>query len=269
MKAISDTLFHFIGKTNKDNPDEQFKTFQLIMEKGLKLGTVECILDEAGFVTHKGVCFTDIPLNFCDDHTAFYGKFAIGFKKSFVKDMGGNPARYFVDYHNVLNNLIPTGRGLLLSNLKIMFLHILKLKNECESKDSALFNKNNEQILSKDEVVGFYKSMVQIFSFNKPIGDLGPTRDESTETDIFYKEREWRIIQYDHPVGLGKINMVGDEYYIPFSRENIRIVIVPNDEIKNKVINYFFNLNNNADARLKTFGSNLVTVINYEDIKHI
>ena len=268
MNAISDTLFHFIGKQHKEDPNEQFNIFKMIIENGLKLGNVEFIVGDQGFVKHKGICFTDIPLNFCDDHTAFYGKFAIGFKKSFVKDVGGNPARYFVDYHNPLVPNNPTARGLLFTNIRNIFSKVLALNKKCESSDSGIYDKNNEEIFSKKEIHEFYSHFVQLFSFDKPCGDLGPVRDGAAEMDIFYKEREWRIIQYEHPVNIGLINKVGDEYLIPFSRENIRIVIVPNDEIKNKVNDYFINLNYD-DKRLKTFRSNLVTVINYDDIKHI
>lgn len=43
---------------------------------------------ESAVVYGQTVCFTDLPLTYCDEHTAIYGKFGIGFKKSFIKTTG-------------------------------------------------------------------------------------------------------------------------------------------------------------------------------------
>ena len=85
MKAISDNLIHFIGRNWKDYPSKQFAVFESILNKGLMLSPIETHYGFAGKITNRAVCFTDMPLNFCDEHTATYGKFGIGFEKRLLR----------------------------------------------------------------------------------------------------------------------------------------------------------------------------------------
>ena len=82
MKAISDNLIHFLGREYKDSPYRQLEVFKEIIEKGLRLSNIETVFGATGLVLNQGVCFTDIPLNFCDEQTAVYGKFGIAHRFS-------------------------------------------------------------------------------------------------------------------------------------------------------------------------------------------
>ena len=93
MPAIADNLIHFLGRQHKGSPRKQFEIFKAIVQNGLRCSKIQIKFGEAGVVHNEAICFTDIPLSHCDEHTAIYGKFGIGFKKSFVKRKGGNPAR--------------------------------------------------------------------------------------------------------------------------------------------------------------------------------
>src|SRR3990167_3840013 len=98
MSAISDNLIHFLARNDKQSPGEQFKIFTKIIENGLRTSPISIKFSDGARVFNQVICFTDIPLQECNEHTSNYGKFGIGFKKAYVKNVGGNPARYFVDY---------------------------------------------------------------------------------------------------------------------------------------------------------------------------
>ena len=75
--------------------------------------------------------------------------------------------------------------------------------------------------------------MIQLYSFDKPIGDLGPARDDTDGIDTFYMEREWKIIPFRASIENGTIKKTEDgNYYLPFSRTDIRVLIVPNNDTK-------------------------------------
>src|SRR5271157_3232183 len=98
MAAISDNLIHFLARNDKESPDKQLEVFKLIIQNGLRSSPVMIKFSQGKSIYNDIVCFTDIPLRDCLEHTGVYGKFGIGFKKSYVKRCGGNPARYFLDY---------------------------------------------------------------------------------------------------------------------------------------------------------------------------
>jgi len=275
MKAISDTLIHFLGRGVKDNPAQQLVLFKEILQKGLLCSYVETTFSFFGIVTNSAVCFTDVPLNFCDDHTCVYGKFGIGFKKSFIKRVGGNPARYFVDHPLTQKTVkgVFESRGVLFYNLTEILKSILILKEEVEKDDfDGLYVKNGNKLFSKEGVQNFINLAIMGFSFDKPIGDLGSARDDTDDTDVYYKEREWRIVPTNAAMSNGSIIKVTkdkDFYYIPFSRKDVRIIIVPNDDIKSMIINWFLEMRGSTtDVRLASFGLDIPPILNYDELKY-
>ena len=134
MVAITDNLIHFLGRQYKDSPMRQFEICKSIFVSGLRTGKYTIKFANAGSVHNQVVCFTDIPLKDCNEHTSIYGKFGIGFKKSYVKNMGGNPARYFVDYIPGFSDLTrQESRGALYHNMCLLFNSINALNQSIHS----------------------------------------------------------------------------------------------------------------------------------------
>jgi hypothetical protein len=280
MRAISDNLIHFLGRALKDQPDKQLDVFRSIIENGLKFSALDTRFAGSGIVFNKGICFTDIPLNFLDQHTAVYGKFGIGFKKSFVKNAGGNPARYFVDHVPAMmrpkdakgqsDPKLAESRGLLFQNL--IFLHRLALELKKEINDpggighTGLYNVSGKPMVKPETLNQFIECVVALLSFDKPIGDLGPPRDDTNDTDVFYNEREWRVIPYKVSIANGSVVSKEGEFYLPFGADALRMIIVPNNSIRKQVMGYFPELEKSEDPRLRSFAENLPPVFNYDDI---
>lgn len=269
MPAISDNLLHFLGRSVKDNPERQFEVFKSIVENGLRCAQ-ETILFGGTGVFNNVVCFTDIPLSECNQHTAIYGKFAIGFKKSFVKRVGGNPVSYIVDYHPVAGCNIKSiaARGAVLYNLKLRKEAFDKIEAYVKSNPGAgLFDPSGGEVFSSDSLAQYLAQELYCLSFYKPMGDLGPARDETEDIDLFYKEREWRFIpsRLAELASMIKVDMAGVTY-LPFEREDVNMVVVPNEEIRHKIASYLLDLRSSTDLRLRKFGENLAPVVNYDEV---
>jgi len=271
MSAISDNLIHFLARDRKDSPNKQFDIFQKIIENGLRTGQVLIKFAEGASVINQIICFTDIPLKECDEHTSIYGKFGIGFKKSYVKSVGGNPARYFLDYMPGQVRGTVESRGGLYASLCHQF-KILESLNAGASKsgDYALFDAEGNAVLTTEALNELISVMIFIFSFDKEMGDLGPARDETREIDLYYKEREWRLVPSKLNVASGAAKAIeeSDSFYYRFERSDLNMVVVPNDEMRTLVLDYFLSLRTSTDQRLRRFGDNPVPIINYDDLHH-
>ena len=195
MSIISDNLIHFLARSNKDNPEAQLEVCKKIFEKGLRTSRIIIRFPDGDCVYNDAVCFTDIPLRECNEHTAIYGKFGIGFKKSYIKNSGGNPARYFLDYFPTIFDDYQESRGGLCANLSNQFKFCIKLNNFLKNNpDPDLFDKEGNMIFDRNFLKNFVDSILYALSFDKEMGDLGSARDETKEIDLFYKEREWRLV---------------------------------------------------------------------------
>lgn len=271
MSAISDNLIHFLARQQKDSPNKQFEIFKLIFQDGLRTGTVQVKYSDGASIFNHTICFTDIPLRDCNEHTSIYGKFGIGFKKSYIKNVGGNPARYFVDYlpGQTLTDAEVESRGSLYYNLcmqnKIMLILSERIKMD---PNFALFDSEGKIIVSPDDLKDYIESQIFSFSFDKEMGDLGPARDETKEIDLFYKEREWRLV----PSKLASISGAAKNQhgtnclFYSFRREDVNMVVVPNEELRSCVLDYFLNLRKSSDERLRQFGIDPLPIINYDDL---
>lgn len=285
MSAISDNLIHFLGRSFKESPHKQLGIFKQIIEKGLRTGQTLIKLSGGGGIVNQIICFTDIPLRECSEHTAVYGKFGIGFKKSFVKKVGGNPARYFLDYLPTRLESEVESRGVLRAVLRNQFNFLMKLMEQRAkfapqgteprnatgqgNPDYALYNKDKEVVLTAEDLDSQIQSMQVAFSFDKEMGDLGPARDETREIDLYYKEREWRLVPFGLAIESGAAKKRPDDtvhYYYSFERSDVNMVVVPNEDLRTDVLKYFIGLREDKDARIQRFAEDLLPVINYDDM---
>jgi hypothetical protein len=269
MPIVSDNLIHFLARVNKDSPEQQLTVFKSIIERGLRTGKIMIKFAQGGQIFNHVVCFTDIPLSECDEHTAIYGKFGIGFKKSYVKGCGGNPARYFVNYfpgqtgdtHRVEN------RGQLYSKLCKQFDLLLTIQQRFSNPEFALYDEKNTLLFSHEEIQDWLNTQLLVFSYDKEMGDLGPARDETHEIDMYYREREWRFVPSELNVISGVIEQVDDNYYYKFTRSDINMVVVPNYDSRVKVGEYLSSLSASSDSRLNAFSASPVPVICYDELR--
>ncbi|WMJ09133.1 abortive infection system antitoxin AbiGi family protein [Nitrosomonas sp. sh817] len=266
MSIISDNLIHFLARSAKDNPLRQLEVCTQIFEQGLRTSVMQVKFPDGSFVFNQVICFTDIPLKECDDHTSIYGKFGIGFKKSFVKNAGGNPARYFVDYATGNHN--NERRGVPYLNLWEQFKFVMALRNQLvNDSEFKLLNKDGEVVFTTEMLNQYVSSAIYAFSFDKEMGDLGPARDETKEIDLYYKEREWRLVPSAVDLQLGIVNEISNEAYYKFNRSDVNMVVVPNEDIRIKLLNYFLNIPNDSEERLVQFKENPLPIIHYDDLQ--
>jgi hypothetical protein len=270
MQAIVDNLIHFLGRQHQDSPSKQLEIFKSILYRGLRCGEIQIKFGDGGVVRNQVVCFTDIPLSLCDEQAAIYGKFGIGFKKSFVKKSGGNPARYFINYlpgqisaKNIFEN-----RGLLYVCLCYQF-KILKQVSDRFNNDPlfAICDQEGKEIFKHDDLKQWIGQQLSIFSFEKETGELGPARDETRQIDVYYKEREWRLVPFQAAIDSGAVKLDNSVAYYEFTRNDINMVVTPNDDMRTEVLRYMLGLEKETDERLKEFSVNPVPVVTYNDLQ--
>lgn len=272
MSVISDNLIHFLARGDKESPGKQFEVFKKIIKSGLRTGRVLVKFSEGASIINQIICFTDIPLRDCNEHTSIYGKFGIGFKKSFVKNAGGNPARYFVDYlpgQTGCDDIVES-RGGLFYNLCAQYKFMSKISDCLKSNPNLeLFDSKGNVFLTSEELRTQVATTIYSFSFDKEVGDLGPARDETKEIDLYYKEREWRLVPslLNMASGTAVKAEEGECCYYSFRRKDVNMVVVPNEEMRGAVLEYFLSLRASEDGRLKEFGENPLPVINYDDLQ--
>lgn len=107
-----------------------------------------------------------------------------------------------------------------------------------------------------------------MLSFEKQMGDLGPARDEAENIDVYYKEREWRIIPFKASLMSNSLSLdVDNNIFYNFRRKDIKIIIVPNNEIRNDAFKWFLDFTDNEDERLRSFAEDIPPIIVYDDLK--
>lgn len=271
MAAISDNLIHFLGRQYKDTPSKQLEIFKSIISTGLRCSKIQIKFGQGGVVYNQVVCFTDIPLSHCDEHAAVYGKFGIGFKKSFIKNRGGNPARYFVDYlpSETLDETVVENRGLLYLNLSEHFELVRRIR-ELALKDSTfcLYDNAGKIFFSNEQLIYWVNQQIAIFSFEKETGDIGPARDETREIDLYYKEREWKLVPMQANIISNSVehDKTNNCYIYKFDRKDVNVIITPNNDMRMEVLKFFLSLQDEADIRLKNFAKDLLPVVTYDDL---
>lgn len=94
-------------------------------------------------------------------------------------------------------------------------------------------------------------------------------RDETKEIDLFYKEREWRLVpsSLDNDSGAVVLNQNDNLLYYTFEREHVNMFVVPNEGIRKELLDYFLSFDSQADYRLMKFKENIPPIINYDDLQ--
>jgi hypothetical protein len=125
-------------------------------------------------------------------------------------------------------------------------------------------------MFSNDCLKEWKQKQLSILSFEKETGDLGPGRDETECTDSYYKEREWRLVPLDGNLKSGSVIHNKEEdpnyYYYKFTRNDVNMVVTPNDEIRTAVLRFLLGLESETEERLKEFGQNPLPIITYDDL---
>lgn len=161
-------------------------------------------------------------------------------------------------------------RGGLYFNLceQYKFINILNEHLRSDT-DFALHDNNGEVIFTPEQLQKHIESIIFTYSFDKEMGDLGPARDETKEIDLYYKEREWRLVPSNLTVhsGVAKYQPGFSYFHYPFQREDVNMVVVPNEEMRTIVLEFILNLRQSDDERLRQFGANPLPVISYDDLQ--
>lgn len=174
----ADTLFHFM-KRKIYLKDVLLKNFY---PRYCKENLQELYREDV-YIAMK--CFCDIPLSAIGEHCKFYGKYGIGFKKSWGIKIGVNPiqyinydSKYFSYMRNAYNSTIDA----------INKIEELLLKEECEESRYDLCEES-----TFNELASVRRDLRSSFMNYKPL--KGKMRRKSKEVQKnFYDEREWRYI---------------------------------------------------------------------------
>ncbi|NSQ65080.1 hypothetical protein HRE96_13530 [Enterococcus faecalis] len=174
-------------------------------------------------------CFCDIKLHTIIEHTAFYGEFGIGFKKSWLIEKGLQPIHYLNERSSYTQDLTSELQSLL----------------------------NNPENIPEENQDYIFKKLFYI----KPIqGSMWDKKKQKYVNKIFHDENEWRYVPiYLEESGFkpfirvgGRENIEVDEYRntlntamfekeqlsLKFSFEDIRYLFVKDDEERIKLINF-------------------------------
>lgn len=265
MRAISETLFHFLDKNNKDHIEYQLETFKKIMDLGLKFSETKLKNIPFAIVKAKCICFTDLPLNLSEQHVKEYGKFGIGFKHEFIKDKGGNPAFYYDNVFSVSDGSNRgTFKGCLTDDIyKLMDLAVLFDDPDHSAKELAKIKEN--PIIYKILKDNFANPLDQILANTTKIGE----KEDKEKEEIYYGEREWRILCWKLFSGelnyTTKIVNEKEEPFLEFSLNDIRIIIIPQEDIRKNVISILEEKKRKEDGNNPSEEIVIPPVISYDE----
>ena len=96
MSVLSSfSLFHFTSSLNN---------LESILQGGLKYSLIAEKLPMRGvaYLLHS-ICFCNIPLSMIEEHVEWYGKYAIGFKRTALRSIGASPVFYLHSDSSLLN----------------------------------------------------------------------------------------------------------------------------------------------------------------------
>ncbi|MDP9226815.1 MAG: abortive infection system antitoxin AbiGi family protein [Actinomycetota bacterium] len=213
QRYISDELSHFFGARDKTE-EEGYERLVTILQAGRLLAggrgedAGEMMIATAGARALCGdkmfvqdlVCFCDIPVADFGIHMQKYGKFGIGFAKSWLIQRGANPVFYVAAGTSPI--VVPKGNPprpreeVFNQEVDDLYLSLFKLTNETDGMTLA------------DHVHGILSFFLQphIFAFIKCF-DPGLRDDDPGN---YYMEREWR--------GVGSV---------AFALSDVRRIVLP------------------------------------------
>ncbi|MBW9277453.1 abortive infection system antitoxin AbiGi family protein [Bacteroides fragilis] len=219
MSTLSaNTLFHFTR--NKEN-----------LISILKSNFRPCYCSEKNYLVRRTwkvpiVCFCDIPLSQVEEHTSWYGEYAIGMTKEWAIKNNVNPVMYI--------------------NEKV------KLINTIKSNFDFLIEQKSCNTTANNDIQSIINKMLYQHAYIKPY--QGMQFDKKQEANInkrYYDEREWRYVAINKDKSLfefataffsGQREALNDsikEYGLNFEPKDINYIIVSKEyeilEIKRKV----------------------------------
>jgi hypothetical protein len=252
MKHSSDILLHFVDRAHLRDPRSQSDVCLDIIKDGFRFSKQTCMFaatmggDPFG-QWQNAVCFTDIPLRMAHGHAARYGKCAIGVRKSLVKRWGGNPVLYLVDRYSTQRlETDPKKRtslrgmvgGAVANAFRLLVNDPAITAREVPAGHWAL-------ALNAAQRKALMGELMWLFSHTKEMFDLGEDVDDEDDLgarrDRYYMEREWRVVLTENHLltaGDGGSKLVtsrGEHHYLPLNREDVRVVVVPNERTRSDI----------------------------------
>lgn len=181
------------------------------------------------------ICFCDINLSKLEEHVHYYGKFGIGFNKSWAIKNGVQPIQY-INKNSFIKN-----------DISLLFSKAL----------DDLYNNNLNNDLSNNEYLNYMLSHLLLM---KPL--IGKMRREGYyDTKNFTDEKEWRFIpKIEEKHGIDLIiplsyienekayNSYSDgitqieELWLKFEIDDIEYLMVENDKYRKRLIKFIMNI---------------------------
>lgn len=165
---LNETLIHWTGRAKSDS--EAFEALEAICnERILRLSYCPSYVQVDFKKGTSMVCFTEVPLEHCDEHCARFGKFGLAFCKQAMIEYGTNPVLYTTAKHLERIKHI----GSLLERMKDL------------EKDREWRQELEPYQFTEDETVAMLEVMglLQEYSYKNADG-----------TDyVTYYQREWRL----------------------------------------------------------------------------
>lgn len=204
MSILSaNTLFHFTSS---------IENLLSILKNGFR--PRYCIEDISILESNKWfvpmICFSDIPLSQIEEHSSWYGEYAIGISKEWGIKKSINPVLY-------INQDSP-----LIENIKECIQYTLgnvKDAGNCPREAKTLFN------------------LTYQYSFYKPYtGMQFKKAEERMLTKRFYDEREWRYVPQDCENKKSLLKQYSQEKNESWNDEVISYAIFPDPQYINYII---------------------------------
>lgn len=157
-------------------------------------------------------CFCDIPVNEAQRHSEIYGKYALGFDKSWGVKRGINPISYLISESDL--------------SVAIRNLNTLTTEISTQSPDYRIRN-----------------AFLKIVSFLKLYEGPYIKGEYKNENHRFYDEREWRYVikgDFEKIAPPDDLNDSEDvRHHLSFSIEDIRFIIVNSENEIPLIFNHF------------------------------
>tara|TARA_R110000737_G_scaffold254346_1_gene263722 strand:- start:4765 stop:5436 length:672 start_codon:yes stop_codon:yes gene_type:complete len=197
------------------------------------------------YVAYPMVCFCDIPLTRIDEHTQFYGKFGIGFKRDWAIKSGLNPVIYLAENSPLRISLLQMAHSdvFIKKELKLTFNgHYREVLSQIKPLSGRMYDKANNEEVEKD----------------------------------FYLENEWRYVpellgvnkcipmeMYNDPLQNKELNNQSYEQgLLKFNLSDINYIFVDNEDSLISLLSYVDKLKSadkNRNMIIEILKSRLIT----------
>ncbi len=205
----SEILYHFVGRTNPSDHEQNYVILRKILAAGCisypphsdtdGVGEIGFILDlnkslfTQDLIVPTVTCYCEIPYLHLGIHSTKYGLFGLGFEKRLLVHHGARPV-FYMPYsgHDQIGTSIH-GPNLIL-NVERAFRSFGQLEDQISEGKSLITPSPNTPGVSAEQAIGGMFSMFAkdflafVKVFDCTLGDDHP--------ENYYMEREWRKYQY-------------------------------------------------------------------------